>query len=445
MARRFRIRKGLDLPIAGAPEQVIEEGRPVSRVAVLGPDYIGLRPTMAVAEGDPVALGQALFVDRSLPGVVHTSPASGRVVAINRGPKRALLSVVVQVEGNAEVTFPTPATLTREHVAEQLLASGLWVGLRARPYSKVADPQTTPRSLFVSAMDTRPLAADPQVVLRGREEDFAHGLAVLAHLTEGPVYLCVRPGFSPPVPAGSRVEVCEFEGPHPAGLPGTHIHLLDPVGRGRLVWHIDYQDVVAVGRLFRTGRLGVERVVSLAGPQVHRPRLLRARLGADIDQLVEGELMAGDNRVVSGSVLCGRQAAQSLAFLGRYHLQVAVLREGRERVFLGWQTPGLGKFSVTGAFLSRLMPGRRFALSTSLEGSRRAMVPIGTYEKVMPLDMLPTQLLRALVVQDTERAQALGCLELDEEDLALCTFACPGKYEYGPILRQNLTLIEREG
>jgi Na+-transporting NADH:ubiquinone oxidoreductase subunit A len=237
-----------------------------------------------------------------------------------------------------------------------------------------------------------------------------------------------------------------FAGPHPAGLPGTHIHFLDPVSENKTVWFVGYQDVIAFGTLFRTGRINVDRVISLAGPVVEKPRLVRTRVGACTDDLVAGELREGDHRVISGSVLSGRTAAEPHNFLGRYHLQISAIEEGHRRELFGWSMPGLNKFSVTRSFASFWLPNkRRFDLTTSTGGSKRAMVPIGLYEKVVPLDILPTYLLRALIMDDVEQAQALGCLELDEDDLALCTFVCPGKYDYGPILRRNLTTIEIEG
>ena len=449
-ARLIKLKKGLALPIAGAPAPTIEDGPTITQVAVLGPDYIGMRPTMAVQEGDAVKLGQVLFTDKKTPGVRYTSPGCGKVAAVNRGAKRALMSVVVELSGDEEEIFDRDADtpleqLTREQVRDKLVASGLWTALRTRPYSKVPSPEQVPHSIFATMMDTNPLAADPGVVIAGHEQDIASGLAVLAKLTEGKVFACQARGANLPSADLEAVEVVEFEGPHPAGLPGTHIHFLDPVGPDKTVWHLNYQDLIAIGKLFTTGRLWVERVVALAGPALNRPRLVRARLGARVSEMVAGELKEGENRVVSGGVLAGRIAVEPLDFLGRYHLQVAALPEGRQRELLGWHMPGFDKFSVKSVFASRLFPNKKFPFTTSTGGGPRAMVPIGSYEKVMPLDILPTFLLRALSVGDTDRAQALGCLELDEEDLGLCTFVCPGKHEYGPILRRNLETIEREG
>ncbi len=448
----IKIRKGLDLPITGTPEQVIDQATPVSSAALIGLDYLGLKPTMAVAEGDRVKLGQPLFTHKKVPGVRFTSPAGGVVRAIHRGARRVLQSVVIEIDTPVEeqesfnsYTAAELETLSATQVTENLLASGLWTAFRTRPYSKVPNPEgPSPHSIFVTAMDTHPLAGDPRVVIGERAESFSDGLSILSKLTEGKVYVCQAPGT--PLPAPGRCETAEFGGPHPAGMPGTHIHFLDPVGAEKTVWHLGYQDVMAIGKLFTTGMLSVERVVALGGPLVNEPRLLRTRLGASTDELCHDQIAHGDRRVISGSVWGGRRAAGWASYLGRYHTQICVLQEGREREFFGWIRPGGPKFSAANVFFSSFKrKTRRFAFTTSQNGSPRAMVPIGTYEDVMPLDILPTQLLRAILVRDTDMAQALGCLELDEEDLSLCSFVCPGKYDYGPVLRENLEQIEREG
>ncbi|AWT09702.1 Na(+)-translocating NADH-quinone reductase subunit A [Stutzerimonas frequens] len=444
----INIKRGLDLPIAGAPAQRIEAGRPVRSVAVIGFDYPTMKPTMAVQVGDRVKLGQLLFSDKKSPGVNYTAPGAGVVSAVHRGEKRVLQSVVIDLDGDEEVTFASysPAQLdglSSEQVRENLQQSGLWTALRTRPFSKVPAIDATPASIFVTAIDTHPLAADPAVIIAEQAEAFEAGLKVLGNLAK--VFLCKAPNASLPGESLAKVQVESFNGPHPAGLAGTHIHFLDPVSASKSVWSIGYQDVIAVGKLFTSGRLSVERVVSLAGPVVEQPRLVRARLGANLDELTAGELQPGANRVVSGSVLGGRTAHGAFAYLGRYHQQVSCLREGKEREMLHYLRAGVEKHSILNIYISKLMGGKKFAFSTSTNGSPRAMVPVGNYEEVMPLDVLPTQLLRALIVGDTEVAQKLGCLELDEEDLALCTYVCAGKYEYGPILRDNLTRIEKEG
>ncbi len=444
------IKQGLDLPIAGGPEQVIQDGVAVSRVAILGEEYVGMRPTMHVKVGDRVSKGQTIFEDKKNPGVLFTAPASGTVSAVNRGAKRVLQSVVIDIEGDDQQTFTAYeagqlSALSAEQVEENLVRSGLWTALRTRPFSKIPALGARPAGIFVTAIDTNPLAADPRVVIAEREADFRHGLAVLTALTEGKVFLCQDGGAPLPGHDLTGVSAHAFKGPHPAGLPGTHIHRLLPASASRQLWHLNYQDVIAIGALFTTGQLDSRRVVALAGPVVSKPRLVRTLLGADLAQLTQGELSQKHIRVISGSVLHGRTASGVHAFLGRYHLQVSVLAEGDEKELFGWVLPGANKFSLTRTFLSHITPGKLFGMTTSTGGSDRAMVPLGNYERVMPLDILPTLLLRDLIARDTDTAQKMGALELDEEDLALCTFVCPGKYDYGAELRACLEIIEREG
>lgn len=444
----IKLKHGLDLPITGAPTQRIEAARPVRSVAVIGFDYHGMKPTMEVQVGDRVKLGQLLFTDKKTPGVRYTAPAAGVISAIHRGEKRVLQSVVIDIDGEEQETFAQYAAdqleaLSDQQVRENLQQSGLWTALRTRPFSKVPALDAVPSSIFVTAIDTHPLAADPAVIIGEHAADFENGLKVLGNLAK--VFLCKADGANLPGEKLAKVQSEAFAGPHPAGLPGTHIHFLDPVSTSKSVWQIGYQDVIAVGKLFTTGQLFVERVVALGGPVIEQPRLLRTRLGANLEELTAGELKPGFNRVISGSVFGGRTAQGAFAFLGRYHNQVSCLSEGNEREMMHYLRAGVNKHSVLNIFVSKLAGSKLFNFTTTTNGSPRAMVPVGNYEAVMPLDILPTQLLRYLIVGDTEMAQKLGCLELDEEDLALCTYVCAGKYEYGPILRDNLTRIEKEG
>ena len=446
----FRIRKGLDLPISGVPEQHVATGASIRHVAILGDDYLGMRPSMRVQEGDRVVKGQALFEDKKNPGVLFTAPASGTVVAINRGERRILQSVVIGIDGDEQREFARYdsedlTTLSRDAVQAQLLESGLWTAFRTRPFSKSPVPGTEPAAVFVTAIDTNPLSVDPQPVILAQRKVFDAGLTVLTRLTSGKVHVCQASGGKLGGHSHGQVTFNEFAGPHPAGLVGTHIHFLEPVSLTKQVWHLNYQDVIAIGKLFTTGELCAERVIALGGPQAVNPRLVRTLMGTDIHELLAGETKAGENRLISGSVLSGRHAVGAQAYLGRFHLQVSIVQEGREKELFGWVLPGADKFSVTRTTLGHFLRHKLFNFSTSTHGGERAMVPIGNYERVMPLDILPTVLLRDLLAGDTDGAQALGCLELDEEDLALCTYVCPGKYEYGPVLREVLTRIEQEG
>lgn len=446
-----RIKKGLDIPIAGLPEQTISDAARVSRVAVLIRDFHYLKARVLVEPGESVLLGQPLLEHRAHAEVRFVAPGSGTVEAVHRGDKRALLSVVIALDTNEApgVSFSSyspAAGNTDAGVRALLLESGLWTALRTRPFSRVADPESRPHSLFVTATDTNPLAPDVDVALKGNEANFERGVAALEHLTDGPLFVCRRAGSTlGNGVGGGRIRLEDFSGKHPAGSVGTHIHELDPVDRHKIVWHIGAQDVARIGRLFASGQLDPSQVISLAGPQVSAPRLLRTRLGASIGELVQGQLRQGASRIISGSVLNGDRAENAEeAFLGRFHQQVSVIEEGGERELLGWMAPGADTFSATPVFLSAFRSGHRFNLDTSLRGSRRAMVPIGVYERVMPLDLMPTHLLRALTVGDVSWAEELGALELDEEDLALCTFVCPGKYEHGAALRRALSAMVAE-
>lgn len=447
------IKKGLDLPIVGEPRQVIELGAKPSQVAVLGEEFVGLKPTMLVEEGDFVQKGQALFEDKKTPGVLFTAPASGQVVAINRGERRILQSVVIRCDDgenrDGQISFDIHQDITalpRLTVQDQLVKSGLWTALRTRPFSRVPALDSTPAGIFVTAIDTNPLAADPRLIIAEQTEAFKAGLLVLSRLTEGKVYLCQDKGEAIVKEALPQLEVRRFDGVHPAGLVGTHIHFTLPVSLERQVWHIGYQDVIAYGKLFQTGELYTDRIVALGGPSVLNPRLLRTQLGAELSALVSDEIKPGHNRVVSGSVLSGHTAAGVHDFLGRFHNQVSVLSEDSQHHVLPWVRGGSNKFSITRAVTSRLFGATKlFEFTTHQGGSARAMMAFGQLDRVMPLDILPTLLVRDLVVRDTDEAQALGALELDEEDLALCTFVCPGKYDFGKELRACLDVIEREG
>lgn len=446
----IKIKKGLDLPIKGAPEQKIGETLVPAKVAVLGEEYVGMRPTMHVQVGDVVKKGQILFEDKKNPGVKFVAPASGEVIEINRGAKRVLQTVVIGVKGDEAVSFKKFDSeqilkADRQELVDTLVESGLWTAIRTRPFSKAPAIDSTPNSIFVTAIDTNPLAVNPDLVVSERTQDFANGLKVLSNLASGKkVFVCKSSGSS--IEAGvENTEIHEFAGPHPAGLVGTHIHHIDPVGPNKKVWHVNYQDVISIGATITSGEIDVSRVVSVAGPAAKKPKIIRTHLGANTNELVKDQLGDVQVRVISGSVLNGVKATGPHSYLGRFHLQVSIILEDKEKKFLGWLTPGGDKHSVTKAYLGHLSPKKLFDMTSTTNGSDRSMVPIGNYERVMPLDVIPTLLLRDLLSGDTDGAQTLGALELDEEDLALCTYVCPGKYDYGPVLRDVLTQIEAEG
>lgn len=442
----FRIRKGLDLPMAGLPDPRLDSAAEVSTVAFVGTDYTGLEPRLKVAVGDQVQAGQVLLEQKRDPLVRLTAPGSGRVVAINRGARRLLKSVVIELDASdagAEIAYAG----TLDDAKQALLESGLWCAFRSRPFGHIPASSAEPHSIFVTAMESRPLAGSPEALIEAQAEAFQHGLAVLRDLTPAPVYLCTAPDWEAPNVEG--VQRATFEGPHPAGLPGTHIHHVAPVGPGRSVWHLGWQDVLAIGRLFAERVLSFARLVALGGDAFTAPRMLKTRLGADLLELTADEWLpqdpeGGKPRLLSGSPLCGRVAEGSERWLGRYHDQVSSLQPPPGGRRLRWRRLLDGRFSFAGTFDRRAGAAVR-PFTTDQNGRATALVSIDAFEKMIPMQMLTEPLLRALLIGDTDQAQALGALELLEEDLALCSFICPGKNDYGAVLRVNLNTIELEG
>jgi len=449
----IHVTKGLDIPLAGEPEQTVKPGNPVSRVALCGLDYPGLKPRLLVAEGDRVDPLTPLFIDKRDPVVQYCAPGRGTVVEINRGARRVLHTVVLELEesGVEEPAFEALgeeqlAQLRRDAVVERLLQSGLWTSFRTRPFSRVPDSKSTPKAIFVTAIDTRPLAPDPRVAIQAEPGAFCSGLNIMSLLTRGAVNLCTATGLDIEIPEIDGLRIAQFSGPHPAGLAGTHMHHLYAVGAERVAWHIGYQDVIAIGKLFTDGVIDQKRIIALGGNSVTDARLVESRVGASIDELMDDEIIEPEScRVISGSVLGGRTAEGDLAYMGRYFEQVSVIEEGGNRVVMGWTDLLPERYSAARTFIRKSGQKQKFALLTSQNGRFSGMLPMRAFENVMPLDILPSPLFRALLVKDTDQAQALGCLELDEEDLALCSFVCPAKVDYGAFLRMNLDQIEREG
>ncbi len=447
--KTFFLTRGLDIPISGNPEPTIRPGNPIRQVALIGDDYIGMKPTMLVNVGDQVTLGHQLFTDKKNPGVVFTSPGCGRVVSINRGERRVFESIVIELDGNEAITFCDSADdsteLAPQAIRELLIGSGLWTAFRTRPYGKTPAISSEPASLFITATDSSPLAAEPQIIINEYQAEYQLGLKIMRRLVSAPIHYCT--GTTPLLPCEELdgIEYWSFTGPHPAGLPSTHIHFIDPVHENKTVWQIGYQDVIAIGHLFLTGQLTTERIIALAGAGVIQPSLVKTRVGASLSALCRRELSLDELRIISGSVLSGRESTGNFAFLGRYHDQVSVIEESSGRSILNWLLPGKGRFSVRPIFSSAYMQKQLFPMKTALWGGKRAIYPLGTYDEVMPLDIIATSLLKSISVGDTEKSKALGALELIEEDLGLCGFVCPGKNEFGPVLRKVLTAIELGG
>lgn len=454
----IRIKRGLTLPISGEPEQVVYAAPAPTRVAVLLRDYPGLDLQPCVAAGERVRIGQPLLKDvrdahdGGLSAVQIVAAATGYIEFIQADDGVTLHALTIAVEADEFVEFPIINAadllcLGRTRVAEQLLAAGLWPAFRTRPFQNIPHPDSCPHAIFVTAMDTQPLAVRADTLIQAEQAAFDLGLATISQLTTGLVYVCKAPAAYVPVPDIENIKVEEFAGPHPAGLAGTHIHYLDPVGvhDGKQVWSIGYQDVIAIGKLLSEGRYSPERVIALAGPQIIDPRLLRVRLGANIAELCAGQLREGATQLLVGSVFGGIDANGSGVFLGRDYLQITALRApettARAGLCKGLREDlrgGLHQFSIMPIFFSRLVRGRRYRFAATLPQTSLPLLPTAAFAKIWPLRLLHLPLLRALIAGDSARAIALGALELAEEDLALSTFACAGKQNFGPLLRAVL-------
>ncbi|MEE2944843.1 MAG: Na(+)-translocating NADH-quinone reductase subunit A [Pseudomonadota bacterium] len=446
--QQYTCRKGLNVPVLGQPGSGIGDAPSVTTVAILGADYIGLKPRLAVKEGDIVGAGAPIFAHKDTPTVHVTSPVNGRIKAVTRGARRVLISVEIEIDDSAAepVDFSKVGDInTEEGLVERLSASGLWTSFRTRPYSKVPEPETRPAAIFVTATDSEPLCGDAEEIINADSEAFATGLAAVARLTEGKTYLCQHADAKIPGADIDGVEAAGFSGPHPSGLAGTHIHFLEPPTASTFVWTIGYHDVISIGKLLATGNVDGSRVVALSGPLMKEPRMVRTVAGASMEELTKDGLNSDvPVRLISGSILSGRMGAGETAYLGRYARQLTAIEEDKKQIPMGWIRPMPSKYAVQ-PVLGSAFSKKIYALTSNLNGGRRAMVPTGTFEQLMPQDYLPTQLLRAMLVMDTDQAQLLGALELDEEDLGLVGFACPAKYEYGIALRDCLTKIEKEG
>jgi len=412
-------------------------------------DFPGLLPKLEVQEGDVVRAGTPLFYDKYRPEVKFSSPVSGEVVEIRRGERRQILEVVVKANGSVEYQVfgaAQPAALTRNQVVEKLLVSGVWPYIRQRPFGIVANPNDTPKAIFISCFDTAPLAPDMDFSIQGEVENFQAGIDALSKLTPGKIHL----GLNADYPAASAfakangVEHHYFRGPHPAGNVGVHIHHIDPIGKGDVVWVVNPLDVVIIGRLFLKGIYDASRVIALAGSEVTSPRYYRVISGAQIDSITSGNLNSNiELRYISGNVLTGTKV-EPFGYLGFYDNMVTVIPEGNHYEFFGWMSPGFNKFSASRTFLSRLTPWRKFKFDTNLHGGKRAYVITGQYEKVMPMDILPVHLIKAILANDIERMEQLGIYEVVEEDMALCEYVCTSKTDVQQILRKGIESLIKE-
>ncbi|MDO5309576.1 MAG: Na(+)-translocating NADH-quinone reductase subunit A [Planctomycetia bacterium] len=454
----FNITKGLDLALAGAPVQTITpEFKDVQHVAVVGSDYVGMKPTLYVEVGEHVLAGQLLFEDKKNPGVKFVAPAAGVVVAVNRGEKRAFQSIVIELDKDdpkKSVEFEKfeahkLAELCPNKTREILVRSGMWTALRTRPFSRSPKIDATPAALFVNVADTNPHAPEPANIVNAKPNEFLAGLTILSKIAGNTLWLCLGKNsidstLLEEAEKISNLKSAQFLGKHPSGLTGTHISKLEPCSLAKTVWSIGYQDVIAIGELFLTGQYPAERVIALSGPMVQNPRLIRVLQGAFVSEICQNELKDGPVRMISGSVLCGRAATEGFQGLGRFANQVSVIGDDDPRELWGWIMPNADKFSVAGSVASRYIPGAVFKMTTALHGGPRAIFPNPAFDKIMPLDIEPTFLFKALEIGDVDRCEKLGAFELDEEDLALCTLVDFGKNDYGLSLRKLLNAVMKE-
>ena len=416
----IRIRGGLDIGLEGAPQQTLRDGHRSSSVAISGHDFPGIRPKFKIEPGQRVQAGQTVFVDRKRPTIAFTSPVSGSVAAIN-GAGRSFDSVEIRVDGDDEVRFDVQQPATPETIRQILLESGVWPAFLSRPFGRIPNPDAVTEAIFVTAMDTNPLAPDPKIAIGLHVDQFAAGLEILTLLTEGPVFVCHAPDALPDFPTENRVRPITFTGRHPAGLAGTHIHHLMPAGYGCTVWQIGYQDVIAIGHLVSTGKPWCDRIVSLAGSGLRDAALVTVKRGTSLDDLLAHALVDHPSRVISGPLLTGRESG----YLGFYHNQVTVLALPR-----GSQE-SQSSLSWFNRFLDRKQGG--------------GIIPNEAFEHALPPGILPVPLMRALCIGDVEMARALGCLELVEEDMALISYLCTSGNDYGALLRKVLDDLMGDG
>jgi Na+-transporting NADH:ubiquinone oxidoreductase subunit A len=453
---KHKLKKGYTIKLAGSTERTLVEAEKPKYFASQPFDYLGLKPRLEVEEGSSVKIGSPLYSNKEKPEVKFVSPASGKVVQINRGERRKIAEVVIESDdSNAAVDFGSYAekdlgSLTADEIKKKLLESGMWPMVRQRPFSKIADPDLVPRDIFITGMDTAPLVADPEFILQGEEEYFKAGMKIISRLTEGKVFLTLNGDVKDHLPFLQNpdgVEVHEFSGKHPAGNLSVHIHHIAPINVGDIVWNINAVDIPLIGKLFLTGLYPTERIVAVSGSSIKPEARLyyRTWVGAKVQTLVnEGNLTQDHVRIITGNILRGRKIPES-GFIGFYNRTLTVIPEIIQRDLFGWLTPGLDQESFSRTFLSKYFPRSEYIKDTRIHGGKRAFFQTGDYEKMLPMDIYPAQLVKSIMADDVENMLGLGLLEVDDEDFALCSYICPSKIDFGDYIRKGLDVLEREG
>ena len=448
MSKEIRLKKGLNIKLVGEADKVYASVKPTAKYVVKPTDFHGLTPKLTVKVGDKVKAGTVVFFDKYDEKIKFCSPVSGEVTAIVRGAKRRILEVVINADAEISYETFTPFTaesLSREQIIDSMLKAGVWPFVRQKPYDIIANPTDMPKAIFISAFNTAPLTIDNDFALYGMDELFQKGLDFIVKLTTGKMHLNIDGNTNPSkvFTEAKGVEINKISGVHPAGNVGVQMHHIDPINKGEVVWYLEPQDVIAIARLFTEGKYDVSRIIALGGSQIQKPRYYRVISGASITNLLADNLKEGDNRVISGDVLSGQQIDVN-GTLGFYHTTITAIEEGKEQEFLGWILPGMHKFSASKTFLSWLTPSKKYALNANMHGEERAYVMTGEYEKVLPMDIYPTQLIKACMIEDIELMENLGIYEVAPEDLALCEFVCTSKIEVQSIIRHGLDLVRKE-
>jgi len=449
MSANIKIKRGLNIKLTGEAAKSVINLSPPEIFAIKPPDFTGLTPKLLVKEGDEVQAGSPLFYDKNNEAVKFSSPVSGEVAEIVRGHKRRIMEIkILGDKENRYVPFnkANPNDLSREEITEALLNSGTWPFIRQRPFGTVANPAEKPKSIFISAFDSNPLAPDINFIMQDNDPDFQTGLDALKKLTDGKIHLNVADdaATSTVFTNAKGVIINKISGPHPAGNVGVQIHHIDPVNKGEAVWYINPQDVLIIGRLFSAGKYEASRVIALTGSQVNAPAYYNSIVGSSVKYIIDSNgLKDGENRIISGNILSGNQIS-AYGYLGFYDTQITVVPEGHEFEFMGWLMPGFNKYSMSRAFFSWLKPGKEYKLDTNLHGEERPFVMTGQYEKVFPMDIYPVQLLKSILIEDIDMMEKLGIYEVVEEDFALCEFVCTSKIKSQEIIRRGLDLVRKE-
>jgi Na+-transporting NADH:ubiquinone oxidoreductase subunit A len=451
MSKNIKISKGLDLKLKGEADKVIVNALASEVYTIKPTDFHGLTPKLLLKEGAEVKAGTPVFYDKNRPSIQFTSPVSGEIAEIVRGEKRKILAIrILAVKGEIKFeSFKTsdPNSLSKEEVKEHLLKAGCWPYIKQRPADVVANPEQTPKAIFISAFDSSPLAPDYDLIVHNNGEVFQAGIDALAKLTDGKIHLTLRGGTksSGVFSNCKRVQLNTISGPHPAGNVGVQIHHIDPINAGEVVWTINPQDVLTIGRLFLTGKYDASRVIALAGSKVKAPKYYKTIPGATIKSIV-GEELSKDNRYISGNILTGNDVGTD-GSLGFYHNQVTVIPEGHEYKFFlgdGWLGLGLNKHSASRTYFSWLMPNKKYELDTNQNGEPRSFVMSGQYEKVFPFDIYPVHLIKSIITNDIESMEKLGIYEVAPEDFALCEYVCTSKINVQEIVRKGLDVVYEE-